>query len=124
MAEHQQSIKKYYYRGNVLVTIEEFIHHHHHDIDLTKPVQILKEYEPKEEGMDCMISNKGVVNGRIIKSTEIFDLSVSKQNIYKKSTEYFFESPEERYKIETIWDKSGKITSKMKITSTHLIYMI
>ena len=122
MAEHQQSIKKYYYRGNVLVTIEEFTPL---DIDLTKPVQILKEYEPKEEGMDCMISNKGVVNGRIIKSSEFFDLSVKKQNIYKKSTEYYIESSnEERYKIETIWDRSGKIISKIKFTSTHNIYMI
>ncbi len=124
MAEHQQSIKKYYYRGNVLVTIEEFKHHNPHDIDLSKPIQILKEYEPKEEGMDCMISNKGVVNGRIINSIEFFDLSVKKQNIYKKSTEYFIESPEERYKIETIWDKSGKIISKIKVLNTHLIYMI
>lgn len=122
MTEHY-SIKKYYYKGNVLVTIEEFVHHHPMD-DVLKPIQILKEYEPKEEGLDCMISMKGVVNGKIIKSIEIFDTSIKKQFIYKKETEYFLDENQEKYKIETVWDKNGKINSKIKITQTHLIYII
>lgn len=122
MTEHHL-IKKYYYKGNVLVTIEEFINHHPMD-DLTKPIQILKEYEPKEEGLDCMISMKGVINGKIIKSIEIFDTTIKKQLIYKKETEYFLDTNQEKYKIETIWDRYGKINSKIKITNTQLIYMI
>ena len=122
MTEHY-SIKKYYYKGNVLVTIEEFVHHHSMD-DLSKPIQILKEYEPKEEGLDCMISMKGVVNGKIIKSIEIFDTTIKKQLFYKKETEYFLDEKQEKYKIETIWDRYGKINSKIKITQTHLIYII
>ncbi len=76
---------------------------------IPKPIRVYKEYAPKDESMECMISSKGIVNGQIILTTEYFDITNYKQIYYMRTIEYHEDAENGKYKIDTLFNRNKEI---------------
>ncbi len=116
MATPKDLYKSYRFNGKNIITREDFENHDQivEWMKIPKPIRVYKEYAPKDESMECMISSKGIVNGQMILKTEYFDITHHKQIYYMRTFEYREDEDEEdgKYIIDTLYNRNKEIISQ------------
>ncbi len=119
---HQNQKRRYELtEEGYIVSIEDFIGDGLFDyMKIPKPIRVCKKYAPIDENVDCAVSCKGgITNGKLVSTTEYFDTRHYKQVFYVRTVDLC-----DDYKIETLYDRSMNVISKMKITEKDFLSIV